>query len=404
MPNFTYKARDTMGKSVRGTMAAATKSELIDKFNKMGYMVTSIDEAGAEVKVKSLFEGLKRVGTDDLLMFYVQFANMISSGISVLGGLATLKEQIENKTLKDTVDDIARQVEAGESLSQAMAGHLRVFPQLFVDMVKAGEASGKLDTVLLRYAEFFEKQQELREKVKSALLYPTILMCAGIAVTLFIVTFVIPQFAEIYMSAGVTLPVPTLIVYKIGITIKQSWYLILLGFVAILLGIRFYIKSAGGRLFFDRLKLNIPIIGPLTRRVAIARFTRTLATLVGSGVPILESLDTTKDVVDNVILARVLENVRNCVEKGDKIAEPLKMSTEFPPDVVQMVAVGEETGRLDEMLNKIAHFYDTTVGYAIKRLTTFIEPFFLIVMGIMIGVIMASMLLPIFDMIKTMGH
>ena len=206
------------------------------------------------------------------------------------------------------------------------------------------------------------------------------------------------------MEAGVKLPVPTLIVYKVGMAIKDYWHL-LIGFVIVIsLGVKYFLKTERGTLIFDTLKLRMPIIGPLHRKIAIARFTRTLGTLVASGVPILESLDITKEVMENVVLSRVIENVRGCVEKGQRMAEPLRVSEEFPPDVVQMVSTGEETGNLDEMLNKTADFYDITVGYAVKGLTTVIEPIFLVIMGCMVGFIMASMLMPIFDMIKTLRH
>jgi type IV pilus assembly protein PilC len=269
-------------------------------------------------------------------------------------------------------------------------------------MIKTGEETGKLDSVLLRYATFFEEQEELKRKIKGALFYPVILLCFGIAVTLFLVTFIIPQFAQIYLKAGIRLPLATLIVYKIGLAIKYYWYLFAaLAAVAVFLLAR-YFNTDSGSFFLDRLKLRLYIIGPLYRKVCISRFTRTLATLLGSGVPILGALDITKEVVYNKVLTNVIDNVRRSVEKGERIAEPLKVSEEFPPDVVQMVSVGEEAGKLVEMLNKAANFYDLGVNYAVKKLTTIIEPLFLVIMGIMVGVIMASMLMPIFDMIKTL--
>lgn len=404
MPTYLYKARDTTGKPVKGTMEAANKAEIIDKLHKMGYMTTYAAESVSGTTLESIFERLKRITAADMLMFYIQFSNMINAGLPILTGLDTLSKQLENKRLKTIVGDVSRCVEAGDSLSQTLAAHPRIFPRLFVNMVKAGEASGKLDAVLIKYAEFFEHQEDLKQKVRGALLYPAILLCAGVAVTLFIVTFIIPQFARIYMEAGVRLPVPTLIVYKVGMAIKDYWYL-LIGFIIVIsLGVKYSLKTKRGTLIFDTLKLRMPIVGPLHRKVAISRFTRTLGTLVASGVPILESLDITKEVMENVVLSRVIENVRGCVEKGQRMAEPLRVSEEFPPDVVQMVSTGEETGNLDEMLNKTADFYDITVGYAVKKLTTVIEPVFLIIMGCMVGFIMASMLMPIFDMIKTLRH
>lgn len=400
MPAYTYKARDTSGKAVRGTMEAATKEELTDKLHKMGYMTTRVTEALPGIKIESVFERLKRINTEDIVMFNVQLSNMINAGISILTSLVALNKQIENKKLKETIGSVLRSVEAGDSFSQALGRHPHIFSKLFVNMVKAGEASGKLDTVLSRFAEFAERQQELRQKIKGALFYPIILLFAGIAVTLFIVTFVIPQFVEIFMKSAITLPVATLILYKMGTGIKHFWFLGILFIIVSWVCIRYYVSTEKGRLAFDKFKLKLPIIGSLYRKRAISNFSRTLATLTASGVPILESLDITRDVIGNEVLGRVIGNVRTSVEKGEKIAEPLKISEEFPPDAVQMISVGEETGNLDGMLNKIADFYDMSIGYTIKKLTTILEPLFLVIMGSMVGFIMASMLLPIFDMIK----
>jgi len=402
MAVFNYKARDAAGKRLKGTMEAATKTELIDKLSKMGYMTTSAAEGLPGIKLDSLLERLKWVGSDDMLMFYIQLSNMISAGITILMSLAMLAKQTENKALKEAIGSVSRQVEAGDGLSKSFAAQPRLFSKLFVNMIKAGEASGNLDTVLMRYAKFFENQEDLKQKVRGALFYPMILLFAGVAVTLFIVTVVIPQFAVIYMKVGIALPVPTLIVFGVGMAIKRYWYLLAAFVVMLTVALRFYFKTEKGTLFLDTLKLRLPIIGPLYRKVAVARLTRTLGTLLGSGVPILQSLDIIKEVVGNEVLARVIANVSKSVERGERMSEPLKLSEEFPPDVVQMIAVGEESGSLDVMLNRIADFYDMIVTYAVKKLTAIIEPLFLVIIGGMVGFIMASMLLPMFDMIKVL--
>ncbi len=404
MAIYNYKARDNNGRQIKGEMEAASKNELVEKLRKMGYMVTGISESTGAFRLESLFEKFKRIKSDDMLMFYIQLSNMISAGITILMSLSTLGRQVENQALRETIESVSRQIEAGSPLSAALAGHGRVFPKLFINMIKAGEASGNLDTVLMRYAKFYENQEDIKEKVKGALFYPAILFSFGIIVMLFIVTFVIPQFAQIYIRSGVQLPIPTLVVYKAGFMIKNYWYWFFALLIALYLLAKLYSRTPRGALFIDSLKLNLPIIGPLYRKVAIARFTRTLSTLLSSGVPILTSLDITKEVAGNKILENVITNVSRYVEKGEKLAEPLKVSGEFPPDVVQMISVGEESGGLDAMLEKIADFYDMTVNYSIKKLTTIIEPLFLLVMGLMVGVIMASMLLPIFDMVKTLKH
>jgi len=400
MPTYLYKARDATGKLVKGAMDATSKQEIIDRLHNMGYMTTQVIETAPGIKIETIFDQLRRVNTEDMIMFNVQFANMISAGISILSSLLIMAKQIENKRLKETIGDIARNIEAGDSLSSALTRHPRIFSKLFVNMVKAGEASGKLSAVLNRFAQFSEHQADLRQKIKGALFYPIILIFAGIAVTLFIITFIIPQFAEIFLKAGIRLPLVTLILYNIGITIKHFWFSFILLLIALVLGIRFYASTYSGRFKIDIVKLKLPLLGPLYRKAAISRFSRTLATLVTSGVPILQSLDIVKEVIGNEVLGNVLGNARTSVEGGQSISQTLKISGEIPLDAVQMISVGEETGNLDVMLNKISDFYDMSLGYTIKKLTTVLEPLLLVIMGCMVGFIMASMLLPIFDMIK----
>lgn len=400
MQTYSYKARDNSGKMVKGTMAALDKADLIDKLRNMGCMATYVGEASLSINIDGLFEGLKRISVEDMIIFDTQLSNMISSGITILASLEMLGKQTENKRLRDIIGEVSRNIEAGESLSESLSRYPAVFSHLFVNMVKAGEASGKLDVVLARYAEFSEHEADLKQKINSALFYPAILLVAGIAVTLFIVTFIIPQFAEIFLKSGIRLPVPTMVLYKIGIAIKSFWFSMVLFVIAGSLAIRYYKNTAKGRIVYDRLILRLPILGPLFRKTATSRFTRTLGTLIASGVPILESLDITKGVMGNEILAAVIANARSSVERGEKISEPLRLSQEFSADTVHMISVGEETGNLDGMLNKISDFYDMSVGYTIKKLTAMLEPLFLVIMGSMVGFIMASMLLPIFDMMK----
>jgi type IV pilus assembly protein PilC len=271
-------------------------------------------------------------------------------------------------------------------------------------MVRAGEVSGKLATVLSRFAEFIEHQAELRQKIKGALFYPTVLLGAGIAVTLYIVTFVIPQFAEIFLKAGVRLPLLTLVLYRIGIAIKHYWYVLVILLILAWIGFTFYAKTEKGGFLLDRLKLKLPIFGPLYRRAIISRFSRTLGTLLESGIPILEALDISQEVIENKVMARVIENAYHVVEKGQSLSEPLRASIDFPADAVQMIVAGEETGNVDVMLHKISDLYDMYLNYSLRRVTTILEPILLAIMGCVVGFIMASMLLPIFDMVKILRH
>ena len=295
---------------------------------------------------------------------------------------------------------VLKSLEAGNNFSQSLARYPNIFSNLLVNMVKVGEASGRLEAVLKRFVEFSEHQIDLRQKIKGALFYPAILLTAGIMVFLFTVTFIIPKFVEIFMKSGIMLPMPTLVLYKIGSCVKHFWYVGVFLIIAVYSGWKYYISTENGRFNFDRLKLNLPIFGALYRKVAISDFAKTLATLISSGVPILQSVDITREVIGNEVVKRVILSVRSSVEKGGMISEALRISEEFPSDAVQMILVGEETGNLDRMLNKIADFYDRSLGYTIRKLTIILEPSLLVIMGAMTGFIMASMLLPVFDMMK----
>jgi len=404
MPNYSYKARDADGKAVTGTMDSASEEKLADKLRDMGYMPTQIKEAKAELDLNKFGERFKRIKPEDLIMFSVQLANMIDAGLTLIKSLDIIAKQIENKKLRDIVGEVKREVEGGSSFSDALGKYPKVFSKLFIDMVAAGEASGKLNSVLNRLALYAEQQEDLRQQVKNALFYPMILAIAGGVVVILIVSFVMPQFVTIFNKAGVPLPLPTQIFYGFGVALKKFWYLIILvGWLAVV-GFKAYGRTGIGRVQIDRLKLSIPVIGTLNRKLIIARFSRTLATLVDSGVPILQSLDIVRGVVSNSIIGDVIQKARKSVEEGERIEHELKKSGEFPPDMIQMISVGEETGKLGPMLTKIAGFYDSAVGYSLKKLIALIEPAFIIILGMLVGFIMASMLLPMFDMIKTINR
>lgn len=404
MATYDYKARDEGGKLLSGTLEGSSREEVAQKLRKMGYMPTGIREIMTGMTLEDIGERFRGIKVEDIIIFNVQLANMIDSGLSILSSLQAIENQLENKKLRRIIGEVRRSIEGGSTFSGALEKHGDVFSKLFVSTVKAGEASGNLNVVLNRLAVYVEQQNDLRQKVKNALFYPAVLLVTGLAVIVIIVTFVMPQFVEIFRDAHVPLPLPTIILYNFGIILKKFWYLIVFAVFLCTIAIKTYARTQAGRLRFDRWKLNAPVTGPLVRKVVISRFSRTLATLLGSGVPVLQALDIMRDVVGNEVFARVIAHVRESVEDGQPLAQPLKVSEEFPADTVQMVAIGEQTGKLDHMLNKNADFYDTAVEYSIKKITTLIEPAFIILMGIVVGFIMASMLLPIFDMIKTMRH
>lgn len=402
MPLYRYKARDEMGKLVEGAMEAPAESDLVKKLRKMGYVITGVSVTSDAFSVNDLFAGFKRISQEDMIFFHIQLSSMLEAGLPLLTCLRTISAQMENKKLKKLLEDITVKVESGSSLSEALAAHSRAFSKLTISMIRAGEATGNLSLVLQRLAEFGEREVDLRQKISGAMLYPMVLTVAATLVILFIVTFIIPKFAEIFLKANIPLPIVTRILYDAGMAIKDYWYLFALALTALFWGARIYADTRAGRFQFDALKLKIPVVGLLVRRAAIARFARMLATLSASGVNILESLEILEATIGNAVLARVVAAVREAVRDGSKISEPLKVSTEFPPDIVQMIAAGEETGNLDAMLNKVADLYEAAVAYNIKRLTSLIEPLFLAVMGGVVAAIMASILVPMFDMVKVL--
>lgn len=402
MSLYRYKARDEMGKLVEGAMEAPTEADLVEKLRKMGYVITGVFVASDTFSIQDFFSGLRQISPEEMIFFNIQLSNMLEAGLPLLTCLRTISAQMENRRLKKLLEDVTVKVETGSSLSEALTAYSWAFSKLTISMVKAGEASGNLSLVLKRLADFGERELDLRQKISGALLYPVILSIAATAVILFIVTFIIPKFAEIFLKANIPLPLVTRILYGAGMTIKNYSHLFILGLIALLLGARIYVDTRGGRLRFDALKLGIPVIGPLIRKAAISRFTRMLATLSASGVDILESLEILEATIGNTVLSRVIATVREAVRGGSKISEPLKVSAEFPPDTVQMIAAGEETGNLDGMLNKVADLYESAVAYNIKRLTSLLEPLFLVVMGCVVAVIMASILVPMFDLVKVL--
>ena len=399
---FNYRARDNTGKLIRGVIEALSQEEVAEKLQRMGHAPITITKVFNGLKLEQLEWNFRRIKTEDIVMFNVQLANMLNSGLSIISSLETLQKQCENKKLNNIIGRVSRSVEAGESFSQAIAKHPRVFPNLFVSMVKAAEAGGDLGGVLTRYAEYAETQADLQRKIKEALYYPIILIMAVTGVIVFIATTLIPKFVEIFNRAEISLPLPTIILYGIGTAIRQFWYVIILSGVGAVIGLRKYIRTKAGRFRFDKASLKLPLIGPIVRKSCISRFARTLSALLGSGVPILESLDIVTDVVNNQVLGRVIKQMRQSVEKGESLAESLKVSEEFPPDTVQMIFVGEESGNLAKMLNKISDFYDRATDYSIKKMVASLEPILLVVMGVIVAFTMASMLLPMFDMIKVL--
>jgi type IV pilus assembly protein PilC len=397
MPVYVYKARTVGGESQSGEMNAATEADVVGQLRRRRLVVVSVKEKPKEI---SLSIG-RRIKTKDLVLFTRQFATMINAGLPLVQSLDILAAQQPNKKAAEKIRAVLSDVESGSTLADAMRRHKDFFSEIYVNMVAAGEAGGVLDVILLRLAEYLEAADRLRRKVRGAMFYPvTVLSFAMLAIAALLI-FVIPTFAGFFESANVPMPLPTRFVMGLSEFLTSYWWAVAAALAGIGWLIRAYRQTSDGRLATDRLLLRIPIIGGVIRKAAIARFSRTLGTLVQSGVPILDGLEITARTAGNQVVEDAVMKSRASIAGGETIAEPLKRSDVFPPMVVQMINVGEQTGGLDDMLSKIADFYDEEVDSAVTALTSVIEPIMIVFLGAIVGGMVVAMYLPIFDIIKT---
>lgn len=404
MPStFAYKVRDRSGKIISGAIEAESAQAVASKLRSMGYIVLDISEKKEAFSI-SLPGFRKKVKLKDLTVFARQFATMINSGVSITRALAILIDQTDNPTLKEVIKQLRKDVEAGLSLSEALAKQDKIFPPIFVNMARAGEAGGVLDEVLLRLAEHFEKESNIRSRVKSALTYPVAVFTFAILIATVMIVFVVPTFMNMFESLGSQLPAATQMLVNLSNFIRTKWWLIVMSFAGIFYGYKTVNNTEKGRFFFDSLKLRLPIFGNLIKKMAIAKFARTFSTLVSSGVPILQALDIVADTAGNSVVAKAIRDARASIKEGESISRPLSKSPVFPAMVIQMISVGEETGALDTMLKKIADFYDEEVSAMVDSLTSLLEPILMIFMGILIGGIVIALYLPMFQIIAVMNQ
>jgi type IV pilus assembly protein PilC len=397
MPVYMYKARTLNGENTQGEMTAANETEVVGHLRKRRLVVVSVREKPKEISF-SLGGGIK---TKDLVLFTRQFATMINAGLPLVQSLDILAAQQAKPKVAAKIRAILGDVEAGSTLADAMRKHRDFFNEIYVNMIAAGEAGGILDTILLRLAEYLEAADKLRRKVRGAMFYPlTVMTFAAVAIAILLM-FVIPTFAGFFESAGVALPLPTRIVMGLSDFLLGYWWAVLAVLVGAFYMFRSYRRTPQGKLATDRLVLRVPVLGAVLRKAAIARFSRTLGTLVQSGVPILEGLEITARTAGNRVIEDAVMESRVSIAGGETISEPLKKSEVFPPMVVQMINVGEQTGGLDEMLGKIADFYDDEVEAAVAALTSVIEPVMIVFLGAIVGGMVVAMYLPIFDIIQT---
>ncbi|MBU0570792.1 MAG: type II secretion system F family protein [Candidatus Omnitrophica bacterium] len=397
MAKFNYTVKDIAGRTVKGNVSAADKKQALDLLREKKFVILKLEEA-ARGRSLSVFTKKKKVKLDDLVIFFRQLATMIDSGIPVVMSLDILIDQSENSTMESVLTEVRDSVNTGSSLSDAMAGHSEIFSALFVNMVRAGESSGTLDVILDRVATYIEKTNALQKKIKSALIYPAVVSGMAVVITLVLILKVIPVFKDIFSGFGAKLPAPTEFLINLSDFMRAYFFLIVIFIAAIVVVIKWYLKTPRGRLIADSFKLKAPIFGDMMKKVAISKFSRTLSTLVKSGVPILASLEIVAKTAGNVAIERAINDVKDSVRDGESIAAPLERSDIFPSMVTRMIAVGEKTGQLEKMLAKISDFYDTQVDTSVDGLTSLIEPLIIAFLGIVIGSVVLCMFLPIFKM------
>jgi len=410
MPTFDYVAKDKTGKQVKGTQEAASKDVLVKQLRDKGLMTSKVEEKKASAVVarktgRRKFGG--KVSLRHLSIFCRQFATMINAGVSLVRCLDVLEQQTDSAKLKEVIRDIESEVEGGATLSRSMAKFPLVFSNLATGLVRAGEVGGVLDETLDRLAGFLEKDMELRRKVKSAMTYPVLVMIVAVGIVTFLVTFILPKFISLFKELGMTddkFPLPTLILMKISNFATSKWYLMVIIIVCTTIAVNRLKRTKTGRRYYDILKLRVPVFGSLNHKIAIARFARTLSTLLASGVPILQAMETVAGTVDNDVISDAILMSRASIREGDTIADPLAKSRIFPPMVVQMITIGEETGQLDQMLEKVADFYEGEVDAALESLTAALEPVLIVFLGLVVGFIVVAMFLPLIAIIGELSQ
>jgi type IV pilus assembly protein PilC len=400
MPTFEWKGRDRGGRAQSGVLVADNKEAVFAVLRRQQVVPITVKEKGKEITLPKLRRGIPE---KTLAVFTRQFSVMIDAGLPLVQCLQILGDQQEHKGFQRVIMQVREEVEAGSSLATAMGKHPQVFNALYVNMVAAGEAGGILDTVLQRLATYIEKAARLKAQVRSAMIYPASVITIAIIVVYVILWKVIPVFASLFISLGAELPLPTRIVVSLSTFVGRFWWLIIAGVIAIVFFVRQYYQTPGGRMNIDRMLLKTPILGMVLRKIAVARFCRTLGTLLAAGVPVLEALEITARTAGNAVIEKSILQVRKSVEEGKTVAEPLKATEQFPPMVVQMIAVGETTGAMDTMLAKIAEFYEEEVDLAVAGMMRLIEPVMIFFLGVVIGSIVISMYLPMFDLINKIG-
>ncbi len=405
MPKFNFSVRDRTGKTISGTVTMDSREQLLERLRDQGYFVNKITEIGENTFYERIDRALQRltpVKLKDLSIFSRLLSTMINAGLPILRSLRIIVKQTENPHLAETLQGVAKMVEEGYSLSYAMGQHPKVFDTLMVSLIKSGEESGSLDIVLDRIAKDQEREIEIRQNVQAGIRYPVIILSAAFLIVALVMVFVVPQFVDIFASMGVQLPLPTRILIHISDVFQHGMPFLIAGVFILTVASKYASNFPVWNRFLDKMRLKLPVFGFLLRRIALSRFSRTFSILLKSGVPIIKSLTVVEETVGNAVIAHAVSKAKIKIKEGERISHPLEETGEFPPMVIDMIAVGEETGALDDMLQKISDFYDREVDYTIDAFTTMIEPVLITLMGGIIGFIVISLYLPLFSAITSM--
>lgn len=404
MPTYRYSAMDPSGRTINGTLEADSLELVRAKLADLSYHVLTIRETKSRAGVQEWFTGIQRVRLRDLVMFSRQFATMIDAGLSVVKCLDILQKQTRNPKMKDVIGEVKRDVAGGMSLTEALQKHPRIFTPLYINMIRSAEAGGILDLVLDRLATFLEKEQETRNKIKSAMTYPAVVFCFAVLMLIALLFFVLPKFKGIFDAMGLQLPLTTKLMLNSSDYLRSYWYIALVVMIGSVVAFKLLARTERGKYTLDAAKLRLPVFGDLILKTSVSRFARTFGTLISSGVPVLRALEIVADTAGNRVVAETVGRARSAIKEGEKISTPLFGSKIFPVMVTQMIAVGEETGRLDQMLVKVSNFYDEEVDATLKGLTSLIEPLMIVGLGIIVGFIAVSVISPIYSLVGSLGQ
>ena len=399
MPLFKYTAVSNKGELINSTYAGGDQSQVLQILREKQYQPVRIEELNDKRDVKELKILIQKVTYKDLAVYCRQFYTMLNAGVTIIKALDILQQHTENKRLKEITRDIYKTVQKGRTLSEALKDYRDVFPELFIHMVEAGEVSGKLDSIMDRMASHFEKENKIRSKVKSAMIYPIVLAVISVVIVVFLLTFIMPMFFKMFEDSGVALPLPTRMLLGLSKAIRGYWYILLPGILAVVYVIRKYFKTDKGRFEWDRFKLRLPVIGKTVTKIITSRFTRTLSTLLSSGMPLLQAMEVVARVAGNRVAAKGIMEVREEMRRGMDLAGPIRRTGLFPPMVDSMIRIGEESGTMDELLEKTAAFYDDEVEAALQKMVSLMEPLMILIMGAVVGFIVISIALPLFSMV-----